>query len=239
MDDFEINNGFLGMQRDVVLKLCILLWFKTSSIKAVFAMCAEEYAWRKHPHFVRKRPKNIPASFRADNKDHRYELAKVELEEICYFDRSGTAFLDVVITKGVFLWTTHVNYGTDKHFGLNGCSVDIFLKGRGSNCSFFLGRDCGTLTVELAGVRQPPRFMYFGAVLSTRLLFGLEVDVDARTLSLLVGGHKLCRVITHIRPPLLLGVFGYNNQSFASVSLHRLPSPIPFPRDCEFYHACY
>ncbi|GHT90691.1 hypothetical protein FACS1894122_01610 [Alphaproteobacteria bacterium] len=51
----EIVNGLSGMQRDIVLRLCDLLWNQPGAIKNIIGMCDEHYPWKGHSYFVKLR----------------------------------------------------------------------------------------------------------------------------------------------------------------------------------------
>ena len=74
MFEYDVINGFSGMKRDIVLRLCELLWFKTPIIRAVSfciiflaliffsllklkitGMCEEHYIWKSHWYFEKGR----------------------------------------------------------------------------------------------------------------------------------------------------------------------------------------
>lgn len=48
---FEVPNGFTGMQRDVILRVCRLMWGKEKEIRAVFGMSETHHHWRKNDFF--------------------------------------------------------------------------------------------------------------------------------------------------------------------------------------------
>lgn len=58
--DFEVENGFLGMRRDAILRLCGLVGMragiaheiKDKIIKSVLGMCLELAVWRTHSLFI-------------------------------------------------------------------------------------------------------------------------------------------------------------------------------------------
>jgi hypothetical protein len=68
---FNVNNGMTGMQRDIVLRLCCLLWEKSAEIRAVcisvhvmnalhfkkiIGMCGKHFGWKRHSYFLHGRP---------------------------------------------------------------------------------------------------------------------------------------------------------------------------------------
>jgi hypothetical protein len=65
---YEIRNGFCGMGRDVILRLCKLFWSDLRKIRNVSFFFSIFYLfqvigidrnflfWRKHPYFVEGRP---------------------------------------------------------------------------------------------------------------------------------------------------------------------------------------
>lgn len=52
---FEVSNGFLGMRRDVILRLCCLICWEAKTIRKVLGMCMKILKWKKHSYFVSTR----------------------------------------------------------------------------------------------------------------------------------------------------------------------------------------
>jgi hypothetical protein len=44
---FRVPNGFLGMQRDIILRLCCLIWYIDLKIRAVYFFCLLLYEQEK------------------------------------------------------------------------------------------------------------------------------------------------------------------------------------------------
>lgn len=53
--DFCVVNGFVGMRRDVVLKIVMILGFQIEKIKAIIGMCCETFEWKMHFFFQKIR----------------------------------------------------------------------------------------------------------------------------------------------------------------------------------------
>ncbi|GHT98956.1 hypothetical protein FACS1894126_4890 [Alphaproteobacteria bacterium] len=59
LDAMEVENGFTGLQKDIILKLCKLLAREHAKLRNVFGMCADYLPWRNHCYFVESRQPEI------------------------------------------------------------------------------------------------------------------------------------------------------------------------------------
>lgn len=120
---YEVVDGMNGMQRDIILRICRLLWDKSSQIREIIGMCEKYFSWRFHSYFFEGRPVIVSHAFRT-NPLGKYNITSTPLGVQCSFnlDRSEfrVLFLDVLIKKGVFHWTLQCNYST---FTLPGSDV--------------------------------------------------------------------------------------------------------------------
>ncbi|GHU16732.1 hypothetical protein FACS189472_02450 [Alphaproteobacteria bacterium] len=57
--DYEVKNGFSGMLRDVVLRLCNVMRQKPENIRNIIGMCAEYLRWKTHSCFVESRARQL------------------------------------------------------------------------------------------------------------------------------------------------------------------------------------
>lgn len=108
--NYEIVNGLSGMQRDVILRLCVQLWNKLDVIKAIFGVCGTYQVWKKHSYFSKRIPINLPIVF-GSNPDTSitYSASKIKFSQVyrsAYLDQDlssvGIYLLEVVVTPGSF-----------------------------------------------------------------------------------------------------------------------------------------
>lgn len=101
-ESYEMENGFVGMKRDTILRLCATLWFKIDNVRIVFGMCEEFYQWIKRKYFSLKRPLYIDHALHSDD-------GKVfPSDEWGTLSSSHPLFLTHEITEGVFWWTVQM-----------------------------------------------------------------------------------------------------------------------------------
>lgn len=66
---FEVWNGFCGMKRDIVLRLCNLLFYRNHLIRMIIGMCKEHFLWKSHAYFRKgRRPVDLPLCFLSNPK---------------------------------------------------------------------------------------------------------------------------------------------------------------------------
>lgn len=108
---FEVPNGLVGMNRDVVLQLCFLMERKDPCIKAVFGMCSECACWRDHPCFVDFR-KTFIRPFLCPNPKGGYVFV-LKRDPNRGWKKNNTfqsVFLNTLIHNGIFRWTVQIAY---------------------------------------------------------------------------------------------------------------------------------
>lgn len=239
-NDFEVLNGLTGMNRDVILHLCIFLKYK-HCIKSIFGISQEYLVWKNHHYFVNHRKNYMAVSFR-QNPSGLYIVRDGPSGLFCSFTayECRTVFVNRALMEGVFRWTVQIFYEKMKEklssfylgasppnllLSCDCCRLGYAVKGT-SSFWFFKGEN-GSLDSCLFGVCNAPRSLEpvpDGSVVS------IEVDCAAHTLSFFVGSTKVPHMISDVRMPLHFGMSGVTkgtNSSFASVSLHRLPLPTP------------
>lgn len=103
---FEIPNGFLGMQRDIILRLCDLLW-QSNKIRLIIGMCLEQFKWRSNSYFQMIKNKNLAFNINSRNP---YLIITDAIHWIqCMFTSNWyTIFLDRIILEGIFRWTVQI-----------------------------------------------------------------------------------------------------------------------------------
>lgn len=122
-EGFEVENGLVGMQRDIVLTLCCMLFHKIRCIRVIFGMCEKHYQWRKHRRFIKSRPiyiENVrmfhqPVTDEEDETEEENSFSwSSDYKKICHFQNciSGydPLFLGPAINGGIFSLTMEIKY---------------------------------------------------------------------------------------------------------------------------------
>lgn len=245
--EYAVTNGLCGMKRDVVLKLCRLMWYNKEKIVVMIGMCEEHFIWKEHHFFMKSRPQKISVTFRpaADG----CVITQIPIGLQCVFPESGswkTVFLDTAIVKGIYVWTVQINYGNvgkKSNFFFGTTSSDDLNTSNISHdkngCSLVFYR-YSTGVVEKACLYGVAGYFYNTETkVPDRSLVALEANADARTLSFFVDGQKLVHAISNLRMPVHLAMTGSGHyaveQSFASIAFRRLQNPTPSPVTCMFH----
>lgn len=262
---YEISNGMTGLQRNIFLCLCNLLWYgcKDEGIRMVVGMCEQHYHWKNHSLFLKVKPNNIPTVI-CDPRDI-CELTQTPAGIHCAFKKmkSGTVFLEKVVKLGVFHWSVKVeyskSYSSDFAMGVthSDCRgrVSIFgdslgdingscaLQFGASGCYVCWGESGTGMETErescAEGDRREKYFCLETNCVSHNSLIGAEVDTVANLLSFFVDGRKMLHAVSAVDfSPLLFGMSGNNGSpAFTSLSFRRLPSATQSPVICV-YHKC-
>lgn len=250
---FAILNGFLGLKRDIVLRLCIIMQEKKCNLKAVFGMCKECFEWRNHAYFVEKLKAFVPHSLRPNPKgsctlteSDTGNHPKCEFAYDCEHVR--TVFLNQRISKGVWRWTVQIEYGTEpfSEFWLGSCQCssasrfDDYSLGRMfRTASYDFWRDRGILYSRLYGALGAWEIPEEETPVPNGALVAVEVNIDDRTMSFFVNQIKVRRAVSCIHFPLFLGVTGFHGPAFTSVSLCRRVVPTPSGVIPKLYRCIY
>ncbi|GHT97694.1 hypothetical protein FACS1894126_2230 [Alphaproteobacteria bacterium] len=102
--NYEIINGFSGMQRDIILKLCYWFGQDPAKVKGIIGMCGEHILWIKHNYFVKSRVKAVTQDTvslaKSFGNKNCAEIKEINLDTLTipYQDRSAVQFL-----KGLFM----------------------------------------------------------------------------------------------------------------------------------------
>lgn len=265
LDFFEVANGFSGMKRDIVLKICRTLWWKVTDVRVIIGMCREHYNWKKHSYFLNGRPEEIRSAFRAN------PLGGCIFEGMCCrftdsdrlfgMGRYRTVFLDVPITEGIFRWVVQIKYGggkecseslgmgtapSDRLHVLDGRILgDRMSEGVSGSCCLSMDVDAGTPRLRLFGMdaTEPNcAFPPYYSVVDRRLqvpdhaVVTLEADTTAATVVFFVETRRLPYAFSRVLAPLHMGMTGFGTSSFTSLSLRRLPSaPLCPSTSCRYF----
>lgn len=175
MDFYEVVNGFFGMNRNVILRICGMLFYHCNEIRAIMGMCEENYQWRKNSFFVKGRTINFSSLFNGveylvgfrPNPVGGCVLTNTPFGKQCFFTSqtssgSRSVFIDSYISKGIFHWTVRIIYSkagrSELYLGitppnrLRDCDISYLGCVEGT-CSFGFWRDDnGILKSSLYGV---------------------------------------------------------------------------------------
>lgn len=265
MDFCEIVNGLSGMKRDIILRMCRLLWNKPHMIKPIIGMCKEHFQWKIHSHFVKSRPTYFKVGF-------------VSIPKLCVITETGeglncafagifqTIFLDKRIHEGVWRWTVYIDYGSENPttFALGVAAshllseYDAAYLGAFHGSASFVFTNMGASSLFgsnhmmlksanflrgslLRGVEDEFNIPYDETIVANHELVTIEADTTARTLSFFLMNSKLPRAISCVPVPFNFGMSGLAN-SFTSLSFQRLPfptSPLSLSPGACIFHACF
>lgn len=255
---FEVMNGLSGLQRDIIIKLCWIIWSEEKKIRMIFAVCGEYFEWRRSKDFIKARPLGIVISLRPNPVDGcaidntPLELSSEKPHYKFTTDECRTVFLNQAMVVGVFRWTVQIFYDSGKSSIYLGAAPQNLL---GMFDKSYLGDENvkGAASLEMNGeARIKPT--YFSGNLSgveygyTGVSAGLydslvsiETDSAAHTLSFFVGNAKMPHAISGMSTPLHFGVSSKpisesgSRSSFTSVSFRRLPSATPSAIVCTMH----
>lgn len=248
---FEVQNGFLGMKRDVILRLFNFLWDDSCKVKMTVGMCEEHCVWIKHSYFLENKPLKIPVSFRINEKG-LLKYTHTPLGETCLFENGSefrTVFLDYVVAKGFIRWTVKISYGESKssYFWIGAAPPDLLDKCAGNalgmkahgTWSFSFFKTKKIQRSNLFGMRTSSYIPHLATSVPDGSMVAVEADAAACTLSFFVDGVKVPHGFSHTPFPLYLGIstctVGTGRPSFTSLSLHRLRAPTPSLVQCRLY----
>lgn len=109
---YDIANGMLGMNRDIMLKLSKKIKNDCKKIRSLFGMCEEHYGWKKHSFFLSERPHNVRIALRPNAMGG----CAISDAHVQFTVTKGmrTVFLDTSIIQGIFRWIVRIEYGKPK-----------------------------------------------------------------------------------------------------------------------------
>lgn len=175
--NFEVENGFLGLMRDIILKL-VEIAHDDEMVRSIFGMCFEFFLWKSHSFF-----KMIRMGRRlVANPHHGFLYNPQQKETRVSFLLEGvhrTFFLDRVLTSGIVKLTLLVSQfekiaffrvgvarESDVHSIMSGClgsseggkGVAFCLRSPATypyGC-YFYNNDGSRTTLPLKGISQMP-----------------------------------------------------------------------------------
>lgn len=247
---YEVENGFLGLKTNTIVKLCGLMWYDKKKIKQVVGMCRTNFLLKENPYFLKGRPHKFDDTFCPNPRGgcvlihtpHQTRLLQCSFTE----DRFRTLFLSTCIGKeGVFRWTVQIRYAVGGFFSqlfvgaspfdrLSQCS-NTHLGYTPGSCSLEMWKNGDVLQSWLRGTADTSNFPQGETCVPDGAFVSLEADGSARTLSFFVDERKVPRAVSDVCVPLHLGVSGCTRSSFVSVLFCRLPAPTPSPVTCRYY----
>lgn len=241
------------MEKNIILRLCEVIWSRNNEIRAIMGMCHEHYKLRTHQLFIEKRPLNLPLSFRTNPMGG----CKIDtcLKKIrCIFVEKNafrTIFLDECFSAGILRWEIHIKYNLEySRFNLGGVPPAVIWS---PDCVPMarIRDSCGLdFTQEYSEekhkfVRGLSMFSHIQIVNLTMEYavrddssVALEIDFIKSTISYFIDSEKVPYAISGVQAPLRLGVSGYFGTSFTSLSFRRLPTPTPSSAQCTYISYC-
>lgn len=163
--NYDVENGMSGMQRDIIVELCNMMWRKPHLIRMIVGMCREHLEWKKHWFFLHKKIyENLTLAFLPNSA--LGENVAIVGNEIKKSDSESYNFiLDTVLDHGLFKIV--LNYECDVTFTSCFCcglvhksSISHRFHSRPSGKSgycvvFFNGIECGDKSVHFARLYEP------------------------------------------------------------------------------------
>lgn len=245
MDAYKISNGFAGMMRDIVLRVCKLIWHKPNVIRMIFGMCLKCYEWRGHPFFQKSRPSRVQCALCA-NPEGGCSISPHDNQCSFIEEKWRTVVLNFKVTRGIFRWTIRIRYGlgspSEIYIGAlyDRKSNDYDARVIGSqglhslHCSRLRdGSTLAKLNTSLSSSTSSLSSISISSLSQVSVpdnsLVSVEMDTAARTLSFFINDEKVPFVVSNIFAPVRFGVSGRHNVSFTSLHLCRLLKPTPTP----------
>lgn len=243
---FDVANGLSGLQRNIIVKLCRLMWHKEQQVRVIFGMCAEYFEWRQQHDFIMGRPFKIAVSFLPSSSAG---LTKSFPRSTHIMMKDRTVFISLALTKGIYRWNFTIAYdqGNNTLFHLCIGAAPPHLVGRCADAALGYLRGTVSLSIwknvadvcyaNLCGAKVPPDTAPVGMQPLNGSLLSVEADCGTRTLSFFVDNIKDSRAISSVFVPLFVGITGSTSGklSFTSLSFRRLPSATPSSTVCKAY----
>lgn len=250
---FEVLNGLCGMKRDIILRLCGMVWSDNEKVKGIIGMCREHFTWKQHLIFIKNRPFVILYALRPQSI-RGYVISFMPAGQLrCSFTEayeSATVFNDARLAEGVFQWTIQISYTKSaRHsqfrsprFYVGATPSDLLnrfkrIRGRYGSAAFHFQKciNENSYNSGLMGVYGAEDIPDNETKVPDNSLVSIEADCTAHTLAFFYGRKlsalkKVPRVVSGIRVPLHLMVEGTPFSacpSFVTVLFCRLPSATP------------
>lgn len=241
---YHVTNGLSGMKRDIIFRLCTLMWNDIENIRMIVGLCNEHFIWKKHLFFLRNRPKKV-AMLIEHNPFGKYTLSGTPPKlRILFTGLLGTFFLKSVITMGIFNWVVRINYEGKKdckfHIGAAppDCRSFCYNPPRpNGTCSFcfWISSYYQEGKSELCGVKKCTEIPSNETAVPDSSLVEIEADCGEKTLSFFVNHRKIPRVISSVRNPLRFGMSGFEEGHITCVSFLRYTAPTRSSVRCKYH----
>lgn len=251
---FEVLNGLCGMKRNVIVRLCGVVWSDDKKVKGIIGICGEHLTWRQHLYFIKSRPFDIPVSICPNPTEgcaFSYWPRGILRCEFIDTNSFKTVFNKATLANGVFQWTIQITYTDSRYTNpMSSCfrvgatpsdRVDQFYRikdspSRYGYAAFFFKKiiDDNRYYSGLLGVRGARDILLPLKVLDHSYV-SIEADCAMHALSFFHGRSlaalkKVPCVVSGIRVPfrLLVAIDSSScRSSFESVFFRRLPSTTP------------
>lgn len=261
---YEIENGMAGMMRDVILRLCSLMYFKVHNVRVVVGMSKEHFLWKSHMNFKRI-IFSVPHSFCENMRNGCVHIVQSSLgmKMKCVFSHCTNSytstFVNKVIYEGVWRWTVQILYPKEKpektfSFSLGIAPSDHVLVYRShrSACLEVSRKTHGLLLTDKRPGTEDPRqalvgpnteytYLSNGVGVPDRSLISVEVDMSLRRLFFFINGRMVPSGFIGFYQPISFGGSvdrTSSHPSLASISLCRVPvsaAPSTFLQSHYFY----
>lgn len=144
---YDIVNGFTGMQRDLILRLCFLFMLrcKPVCVRLIIGMCVECLEWRKKDFFRNSRTFRIIPDLCTCSSNCYIPEYTSKNQEHCEFSnlQKRSIFVKTIINQGIFRLTIKMNLMNE----YSDYSLPVFSNEYQS--SFFLGTRPSDLQIPL------------------------------------------------------------------------------------------
>lgn len=167
---FEVTNGLSGMNRDVILHLCILLGQRLKTVRSIFGISQEYLEWKKHHYFVsfRKESHAVSLYVRSLKPSRGCTIQETRAGPRCSITGSHlrAVFVNRTVKEGVYRWMVQISYekkkdktssfsiGVNPSNSIEQCSEDFLGAESGFACFHFCKFENGKLKSCLYGVRE-------------------------------------------------------------------------------------
>lgn len=249
---FSVENGLFGLGRNVILRLCRLLWWRELLIRNIFGMGGEIQLWKVHALFLEGRPKNKFLFDKVEDvliKTGGLNITIHKKKMRCRFlnINSTSAFLNSLIenNSGIFSYSIKIHshrYSLKIALGavpqrFSATCTEKFI-GQDSGWSFVCYQvEDGRFESTFYGVTENQSISPKETQIKDNSLLSIEVDSGNHTLSFFVNRKKVPRIVTLIAPRVFLGTSGFLSPSFEIINYLLLPRATPSLVACTMHRS--
>lgn len=219
-EDYIVNNGFLGMMRDVIFKLLETMRFNEKNLKSLLGMCQEIYIWKTHYFFLEIR--NNLFSFH----DRVIQVTNTGRRLVWQSRFRNTFFVDIKMTKGLYKITiegcNNTNY-INIEFGLAEKRLLHTL-----TTTLLSSHSSGTCAIDNSGIdcgrNRQITYNFFRYQYNVAL--SLEFDRDRHILYFFINKRRTPYCIIQVPSSVHFAVSGTDEGTIIEVrSVERLTTP--------------